>query len=421
MALPVVLLEHTFGWLVDREVQAAKTVCRTWSPCRAARRHCAGLPCASLVNLVLVETLAMTPTVRSHPGLVDLTGLPRLRSASLVLHGSGVPFDILVSFQGPFAQFVQHVDFACYPLFQKILFQLLVLPHLQSLVLRNFDCFRRVDSRRAQVTAPVERLVLVDCDCVMDLAFTERLTRLRSVSFVHTARAPSRCVLPMALPGCVQERVQELTLDLVSMQRYRGRSGYYAVDLSGFTGLRRLRLQSSEKNLAAAMNILSEEIMDMDSLQSLELYTYFPAADHLVVTLRLTCLDISLADFLESDLDWSAAASASSLRSLVLRDVAFRCEEDQARFRAWSSFALLRDLMLVGYPVEREFPAELVPAQLESLQLVGFWPSGPLHVRDVWLERGSFVRMTPEDQRQLRASVKNLYVVSSLRKYSSFS
>jgi hypothetical protein len=202
------------------------------------------------------------------------------------------------------------------------------------------------------------------------------------------------------------------------MLRYHedgGRAGYHAVDLSGFTGLRRLRLRSSEKNLGPAMNVLSEEIADMGSLQSLELYTYLPAADHLVMNLRLASLDISFTDFLESDLNWAVAASARSLRSLVLRDVAFRCDDDEERFRAWSSYTLLRELRLVGYFVEREFPADLVPVQVTTLQLVGFWPSRPLCVRNVWLERASFARMTPNDQRQMHEWVKNLYVVASLR------
>jgi hypothetical protein len=202
-----------------------------------------------------------------------------------------------------------------------------------------------------------------------------------------------------------QARVTDLELDLYSMLLHH--DGYHALDLSGYSSLRRLCLKSADKGYG--LHEFSDSIKALVGLDTLELYVPLPRAGELVLGLNLARLDVRFEDWPEDEVHRLAC-----LRSLVLRGVTVS-SVDLARLAGLSRCPALRSLKLVGYPAPREFPAEFIPPQLTKLELVHFWPSSPLDVFEVWLERESFARMGFNGQAQMRARVKNLYVVSTLR------
>jgi len=140
----------------------------------------------------------------------------------------------------------------------------------------------------------------------------------------------------------------------------------------------------------------------MSALRDLELGFIVPPSARFPPD--LTRLDVFFSQ-------WSGPLS--SLRSLVLREVTCDKTDDVDRLSALSLCLALESLKLVGHGDAREFPSECVPAQLTSLELVRFWPSTPLKTRTVWIEDESFRRMRVEHQAEMRANVKNLYVVTS--------
>ena len=146
----------------------------------------------------------------------------------------------------------------------------------------------------------------------------------------------------------------------------------------------------------------------MSSLQALELYSPLPRSSELILSLRLSRLDVDFMDWPSPESDWQLPC----LSSLVLRCVVVT---DLDRLASLSRCPALRSLTLVGDPVAREVPIPSGLETLETLELVGFWPSRPVSIRTVWLEQESFDRMSPDDQAHMRAGVKNLYVISTLK------
>jgi hypothetical protein len=154
----------------------------------------------------------------------------------------------------------------------------------------------------------------------------------------------------------------------------------------------------------------------MSSLQALELYSPLPRAGELILnlSLRLSRLDVDFTGWPGPDSDWQLPCLSSLvLRGVVLRGVVVT-DLDRIRLASLSRCPALRNLVLVGNHVHK-IPVDLIPSGLETLELVGFWPSRPVSIRTVWLEQDSFDCMSPDAQAQMRTGIKNLYVVSSLR------
>jgi len=321
---------------------------------------------------------------------LDLSQLPRLQRLFLKMD-SKVLMRVLSRTLEQVAELLVHVEFV-FNFHRGSLSMLFALPRLKSLVLCKVFGSAKIE---ASSSCPLERLVLVDCSDI-DLAFLESLARLRVLRFTDQAFTRSR-ELAAAVPRCVQARLTDLELDLYSMLLHH--DGY----LSGYSSLRRLCLKSADKGYG--LHEFSDSVRALVGLDTLELYVPLPRARELVLGLNLARLDVRFEDWPEDE-----AHRLACLRSLVLRGVT-----DLARLAGLSRCPALRSLKLVGYPAPREFPAEFIPPQLTKLELVHFWPSSPLDVFEVWLERESFARMGFNGQAQMRARVKNLYVVSTLR------
>jgi hypothetical protein len=207
----------------------------------------------------------------------------------------------------------------------------------------------------------------------MDLTFTQSLPRLRVLSFTECTRLCNG--LAALVPRRVQAQITELELDLGCMvvgRRCARDFSYYPLDLTGYCGLRRLELKSGDKCYSAS--IVSDAVDAMASLQAME------------------------------QCDWSIPGLTSLVLTYLVLPASLRLESLPRCLE-------LRTLTLVSCSVEREFPVELLPPGLESLELVGFWPSRPVNVSTVRLGCSSFAQMSPKDQAQMRASVKNLYLV----------
>lgn len=370
MSLPRALVELVLGWLHTREIQASKTTCRAWSSCLVVREACFEPPCPRVFRLARVQTIAMDAD--DCPRL-ELGQLSALKEVSLKLdcckdsHTPRSLYDILQG--GEFAGLLAHLDlnFALYH--RQILSLVLALPKLRSLVLRSVFGSAKIT---ASARCPLERIVFEDCSADMDLTFTQSLQRLRVLGFTERIRLCNG--LAALVPRRVQAQITELELDMGCM--VVGRRGdldfsYYPLDLTGYCGLRRLDLKSGDRSYAAS--IVSDAVDAMPSLQALE-----------------RC-------------DWSVPG----LTSLVLTSLVLPAS---LRLESLPRCLGLRTLTLVSCSVEREFPVELLPPGLESLELVGFWPSRPVSFSTVRLGCSSFAQMSPEDQARMRASVKNLYV-----------
>jgi hypothetical protein len=290
--------------------------------------------------------------------------------------------------KSPLAEFLHTVEWRPNPELRNSLTLMLSLPRLKRMVVHNGINFHT----KASPTSKLQELVLVDC-WNMSLAFMDDLP-LRSLGLVQ--HELDRVVWPADVPKATRARILQLEVRWRSFD-LRGTS------VSGYSNLRWLSV-SSPRDVGCTLGLSSliDDIQALSGLETLRLDAVLPLAD--LTGLALTSLDI-------------ASDAYFGLQDSTLRDLALTLGADSDSDTDLRRCTGLRRLRLVRGQ-RREKWNVLLPESgaLQVLELVDLRPWGDLKVPTLYVDRRAFVLMDADEQARLKASVPNLYVLSTTRK-----